>query len=516
MPALSRAARTLLIGAAALLAACAPFQRRESSAPTSAASPTTVGPLFDRVADLQLRPGQSSYRLLRSNSAELLMRMRTTDAAVRSLDLMYYAWDNDSSGQLLTSELLRAADRGVRVRLLVDDAPVRHLDAVMAVIDSHPNLEIRNFNPLRTRDWLPGNICEMFFTGLRPNARMHNKAWIADGHVALVGGRNVGDAYFDLGEEFNFRDLGVLVMGAAVAQASVDFEGYWNSPMAIPLAQIHAKPLSQTLADTQSELERVRSDELSQSPLKEWIADGRVGEKKLVGVGDAIGASVQIITDPPNKGKLPKQPLVGVAEAVKRLGDQAEHEFILMSPYFVPGRAGARWLAAMVARGVAVTVLTNSLDATDVPMVHGGYARYRKQLLRAGVRIHELKPTALTGPARGLLGGSSRSSLHTKAVVVDGRFALIGSYNFDPRSTWINTEMAVLIDDASFAEQVRTDFRHALNPQRSYALTLQGQRLQWTDIHDGQERTQDREPSSSAKRRALAMLARLLPIESQL
>ena len=193
----SRSARLLLACAALLLGACAAFQRREPQLLELALPRTTVGPLFDRVADLQMTPEQSSYRLLRSNSAELLMRMRTTDATVSSLDLMYFAWSDDDSGQLLTSELLRAADRGVRVRLLVDDAFVRHLDASMAIIDSHPNLEIRNFNPLRSRDSVPGNIAEMVFTGMRPNRRMHNKAWIADGQVALVGGRNVGDAYFD-------------------------------------------------------------------------------------------------------------------------------------------------------------------------------------------------------------------------------------------------------------------------------------------------------------------------------
>ena len=512
----SRSARLLLACAALLLGACAAFQRREPQLLELALPRTTVGPLFDRVADLQMTPEQSSYRLLRSNSAELLMRMRTTDATVSSLDLMYFAWSDDDSGQLLTSELLRAADRGVRVRLLVDDAFVRHLDASMAIIDSHPNLEIRNFNPLRSRDSVPGNIAEMVFTGMRPNRRMHNKAWIADGQVALVGGRNVGDAYFDLGEEFNFRDLGVLVMGAAVPAASLAFDGYWNSPMAIPIARIHPQPLTGSLAEAQAELERKRQAVLSASPMREWIADGRVGEKRLVGVGDPIGAAVEIITDPPDKGRMPARPLVGVAAAVRRMGDQAEHEFVLVSPYFVPGKDGARWLMDMAARGVAVSVLTNSLDATDVPIVHGGYSRYRKRLLRAGISIHELKPTSAASRIRRLLGGYSRSSLHTKAVVVDGRHALIGSYNFDPRSTSINTEMAVLIDDPVFAASVLADFQQAMDPLRSYRLSLRRNRLIWTDIDAGHQRVQDREPSASASRRLQAALASLLPIESQL
>ncbi len=515
----SAVAQWFKIGALLLLAfasACAPFKHREPYTPVSALAPTEYGPIADRVAALKLVPGQSSYRLLQSNSASLLLLMRTADAAVRSLDLMYYSWHDDVSGRLLAAELLRAADRGVRVRLIVDDVSVRHLDADLAVLDTHPNLEIRHYNPFRSRASLFGNAMEMIFTWGRPSYRMHQKAWIVDGHVAMVGGRNIGDSYFDLAQDFNFRDLGVLVTGEAVRESTEAFDEYWNSPLVIPSNVIYDKELTVTLADAQAALERERSEILSQSPLRELIASTRTGERRTVGVDDRIGDGAIMITDPANKSVLPKEPLVGVAATIRSMGDNAQSEVIIVSPYFVPGKKGARWLAGLEARGVQVKVLTNSLNATDVAAVHGGYMRYRKRLLRDGVEIHELKPSAFAPAPDETMGLRSRSSLHTKAVIVDGRHALVGSFNFDPRSTWLNTEMSVLIQDPEFAADVSGNYHAALDPKLSYRLELDGNRLVWIDEKDGQERRQIKEPSSSWKRKTLAFLARVLPVESQL
>ena len=507
---------SVLTAIGAILVACAPIQLREPLTPASALPPTQSGELAERVASLNLREGQSSYRLLQSNSASLLLLIRTAEAAVSSLDLMYYAWHDDISGRLLASELLRAADRGVRVRLIVDDVSVRHLDADLALLDTHPNMEIRHFNPLRSRDSLIGNVFEMVFSGGRPNYRMHQKAWIVDGHVALVGGRNIGDAYFDLGEEFNFRDLGVLVTGTAVEQSSAAFDQYWNSNLVIPISVIHDEPLTVTLLQAQAALERERKETLSQPPVRELLESSRTGEKRNIGVEDTIGDGAVMITDPPDKGARARYPLLGVAAEIRTMGERARRELIIVSPYFVPGKEGARWLEALEARGVQVSVLTNSLNATDVAAVHGGYTRYRKRLLKAGVEIHELKPSALGPGPRHTLGGSSRSSLHTKAVIADARYSMVGSFNYDPRSTWLNTEMGVVIDDPFFAERVRTDYRQALDPRRSYRLALEGTRLVWIDNSEGKERRQYREPSSSWKRRGIAILARLLPVENQL
>ncbi len=507
---------SILAAALLCLSACAPFQPREPRLSVQALPPTTSGPIAERVARLNLRTGESSYRLLQSNAASLLLLVRTAEAATSSLDLMYYAWHDDVSGRLLAGELLRAADRGVRVRLLVDDISVRHLDADLALLDTHPNFEIRHFNPLRSRDSLVGNAFEFLFSGGRPNSRMHNKAWIVDGHIAMVGGRNIGDAYFDLGEDFNFRDLGVLVSGVAVQQASRSFDEYWNSPLVIPVRQIHTDEPAGTLADAQAALERDRETALAQGPLRELIESTQPGQARVDGINDTVGDGAAMITDPPHKGGLERTSVVGVAAEIRRMGDRARRELILVSPYFIPGKDGVRWLADLEARGVQVSVLTNSLNATDVAAVHGGYARYRKHLVRAGIDVYELKPSAAVPVASAGMTGSSRSSLHTKAVIADARHALVGSFNYDPRSMFINTEMGVLIDDPYFAERVRTDYRQAIDPSHSYRLALEDNRLVWIDVADGRERRQYREPSSSWRRRGIALLARMLPIEDQL
>ena len=502
----------LLLALAA--SACAPL-RVQGLAPQTALAPAQRGPIAERVGELGLAPGQSSFRLLRSNADALALKLRTARLAARSLDLQYYMWQNDASGRLLAAELLRAADRGARVRVLLDDTYVRTLDAQLMALDAHPNLELRVYNPYRTRSSRIGNVLEFVFTGFRPNHRMHNKAWIADGQVAIVGGRNIGDEYFGLHEGFNFRDLGVLMTGAVVAEAEADFDRYWNSPMVLPLAALPPRADSPTLAAAQSTLEDERDQTLASEALRQVLA--RPGLRAdLQDQGQTlVGDAIHVISDPPDKWLQRGDQLLGVAQALRQLIDSAEHEVVLVSPYFVPGRRGLRWLQALEARGVRVRVLTNCLNATDVAAVHGGYARYRRALLRAGVEIHELKRSSAL-PLESSFRGSSRASLHTKAVIVDGRAAFVGSFNLDSRSTWINTEMGVLIDSAAFAAQVRADYLANLTPERSYRLSLEGTRLVWTDVQNGQPRRQYREPTSSWSRRIIALLARVLPVERHL
>lgn len=496
------------------LCACAPLRVQPPLTPELALVPAGDGEIARMVDSLQLPPGASSYRLLRANADALALKLRTARLATRSLDLQYYMWQNDASGRLLAAELLRAADRGVRVRVLVDDMYVRKLDADLMALDAHANLELRIYNPYRTRDSRVGNVLEFVFTGFRPNHRMHNKAWIADGRVAMVGGRNIGDEYFGLHEGFNFRDLGVLMTGAAAAQASREFDRYWNSAIVIPLALMPRRSDGPTLRAAQATLETEMEQTLATEALGQVLARPNLSAD-LRDPATSIGSGVRVISDPPDKWLQRSDQLVGVARELQQLIDRAEREVILVSPYFVPGRRGLRWLAALEARGVQVRVLTNCLNATDVAAVHGGYARYRRALLKAGVEIHELKRSSVL-PLESSFQGSSRASLHTKAVVVDGRTAFVGSFNLDPRSTWINTEMGVLIDAPEFAAQVRADYLANLVPERSYRLSLEGRRLVWTDVQNGQPRRQYSEPTSSWSRRIIALLARVLPVERHL
>lgn len=499
-----------------LLPGCAPMTARSPQIDAHAAAPAQTGEIAKVVAAIGLKPGESSYRLMQSNADALALRVFTAQQATSSLDLQYYMWLNDGSGRLLASEVLRAADRGVKVRVLVDDMYVRKLDSDLRALDDHPNLELRIYNPYRTRGSRIGNVLEFIFSGMRPNHRMHNKAWIADGRVALVGGRNIGDEYFGLHEGFNFRDLGVLLTGAAAEGASRSFDQYWNSPIVVPLTDlIDAAEPGPTLAQAQAALEEERALLLASEPLQAVMSGADLAAHLERGAGRLLGSAAHVSADPPDKWQQRSEHALGVAADLRQMIESAKHEVVLVSPYFVPGAKGSRWLAALQARGVQVRVLTNSLNATDVAAVHGGYARYRRRLLRAGVQINELKRSAglrLESAFR----GSSRASLHTKAVVVDGQIAFVGSFNLDPRSAWINTEMGALIDDPRFASTVRADYLLATAPEHSFRVTLEDHRLVWTDVHHGQVRRQYLEPTKSWSRRIIAFLARVLPLERQL
>ena len=509
---LRRVATALLL---ACLCACAPLLPREPHQSEAALPAARSGSIADGVAQLQLQAGQSSYRLVHSNQDALALQLQTARLSSTSLDLLYYMWLNDRSGRLLASELLRAADRGVRVRMLIDDNYVRHLDHDLAALDQHANIELRVYNPYRTRRSSLGNVFEFVFSGFRLNHRMHNKAWIADGQVAIVGGRNVGDEYYGVGTAFAFRDLGVLLIGAAAHQASVGFDDYWNSTIVIPLEQLPDQRPVPNLDSARQALEADRAVTLDQDAFQSALNADTLRADAVSGARRFIGERVSVLIDPPDKWKQRDDHLIGVAADLRSMIDQARQEVILISPYFVPGGKGLRWLKALRARGVRIRVLTNSLNATDVAAVHGGYARYRRALLRAGVEIHELKRFTV-GRLESPFRGSSRASLHTKAVIVDGRSAFVGSFNLTPRSTWINTEMGVRIDDADFAAGVRSHFEQNLLPQYSYRLSLERNRLVWTDVQNGQPRRQFREPTSSWSRRIIAFLARVLPVERHL
>jgi putative cardiolipin synthase len=505
--------RVLLLGIS--LAACAPMQVREPRSIDSALPSATTGPIAAAVAAIGLREGETSYRLTQSNTDALALQIRSAQLARVSLDLKYYMWLNDVSGRLLASELLRAADRGVRVRVLLDDNYVRTLDLDLAALDSHANLEVRLYNPWRTRGSKVGNVFEFVLSGFRLNHRMHNKAWITDGLLAIVGGRNVGDEYFGLHEEFDFRDLGVLLAGHAVLAASADFDRYWNSPIVIALATIPKRDGGQTLAQVQQILELERAAALASpefAPVlaaQDLVVEVRSRQSRLV------SDRSQVINDPPDKWQQRSGQFIGVAAGLRTVIDSAQQEVILVSPYFIPGREGMDWLRGLRERGVRVRVLTNSLHATDVPAVHGAYARYRRRLLNAGVELFELKQTSPTR-AHSSFRGSSRASLHTKAVIVDGRVAFVGSFNLDPRSTWINTEMGAMVDDARFAEIVRANIERSLAPDHSYQVSLEHDQMVWSDQHRGQPRRQFREPPSSWSRHFVAFLGGVLPVEEQL
>jgi len=492
------------------------FARRARGEPSYALPLTGAETRLDREVStlMEKATGANGLVLLSDNLDAFAVRAQAARHAGRSLDLMYYIWNSDLTGRLLAREVLAAADRGVRVRVLLDDINTRGRDAVYLAFDHHPNITIRLFNPSRGRDGTLRRGVEMALRAFSLNRRMHHKAWIADGRLAVVGGRNVGDEYFDAAEASNFRDLDVLLLGAVVQQTERVFDDYWNSAAALPIRALTSNH-DDTLAAIRARLEAQAASEAAR-PYIDRIAD-RVNRVRAVAAPDSIHWSdrVEMVSDPPEKalGGGNDNWLIGrlvpvIASARKTLE--------ITSPYFVPGVGGTEWLTSFVAAGVDVAVLTNSLAATDVAVVHGGYARYRVPLLAGGVRLFELQPYAQVSNLS--LFGSSAASLHTKAFTVDERTGFIGSLNFDPRSVSLNTEMGVLFDEPVLVAQMRELFRKETEPGMSYRLYLTPDRkLRWEgEAAGGGLRTFDRDPEAKLGRRLLAWIVGLLPLESQL
>ncbi|MGE0503137.1 MAG: phospholipase D family protein [Rhizobiaceae bacterium] len=460
-----------------------------------------------RSAQDKVRAGLSGLGLMADSAEALAARILSARSARQSLDLMYYLWHDDRTGRLLLSEVVKAADRGVRVRLLVDDINPQRSDATYLALDSHPNIDLRLFNPAGMRN---GSLLRSFELALRLFAltrRMHNKAWIADGRVAIVGGRNIGDAYFDAADT-NFRDLDLLLLGPAVSQSGYVFERFWNSKATRPIAALHRVGAG----DPDRDLRRLRA--LTDPELCACLGGRRTIDEMLAASIDLHWTSTaRVIADPPEKalgrkrrGWLSKVLLPVIREASTRVD--------IASPYFIPGRRGSEILASLVRRGVRVSVLTNSLAATDVAAVHGAYANYRERLVAAGVRLYELRPSA--GRANMSVFGSKGASLHTKAFTVDDRFGFVGSFNFDPRSVSLNAEMGVLFEDPTLASALTAEFRRERSPHASYRLGLDGTRLTWDCDEEGAPRRYANEPEAGWLRRAIAAVVGWLPVESQL
>jgi cardiolipin synthase C len=507
------AVRMLLLAAALTLSACAltPLPRGEPAQALPLAEDTRL----DRdVGGLVLGPGESAYRLVEGAEDAFVLRMRTAQLAGRSLDVQYYMWHDDLTGRLIAGELLAAAERGVRVRVLVDDLYVQGLETPLANVDAHPNLEIRVYNPFRSRGSLLGKALELA-SDKRYNRRMHNKLWIADGRLAIVGGRNIGDEYFGAHETFNFSDLGVLLAGHAVGTAGRQFDAYWNSESAIPLTAFAQVTDSKAAVAEALAAFAAHRESAAGTPYARHL--GQLRRRGALGLHLARmhqGSDVTMLADDPAKTTRKRDRPLLMLEAVRKLLADARTEAIVVSPYFVPMRGGAEGLVSLEQRGVEVEVLTNSLAANDVAAVHGGYSRWRRKLLGGGVVLYELKP--ISGqPVESSLG-SSRASLHTKAMLIDGRTSFIGSFNLDPRSARLNTESGVVIEDVAFAKLLRTHYEEAKSPALSWQVRLDGRELVWDDVVDGRPVVLRREPEASLGRRLQAWLFRLLPLDKQL
>jgi putative cardiolipin synthase len=473
------------------------------------------------------RGGHSGVRVLQSGLDAFAARMGLVDRSERAVDLQVYILHDDVTGRWLLARLLAAADRGVRVRLLVDDLGTSGLDQLLSALNGHHAIEVRLFNPFhRGRLGRFARIADGFLRFGRLSRRMHNKLLVVDGAAAVAGGRNVGDAYFDAHERVNFADMDLLAIGPVVEQLSESFDTYWNSRFAVP---IHAWPALRTGA---AQLGRVREElvahETAQqsSPYAELL---RNGDLARFAIEDRIRfdwAPVRAAADRPEKITAPRSQRAGTLlnALFEELLPRARSELLVTSAYFVPQRVGTRALSGLAAAGVRVRVLTNSLAATDVALVHAGYARWRRRLLRAGVELCELRPRALLHMAaerRGLLGSSS-ASLHAKTWILDRERIFVGSLNIDPRSVALNTELGLVVESPELSRRFAERFEAACGLEASWRIELGPpgsagpRRLAWVGTEDGRTVRHAREPETSWLLRAFVWLAGFLPIEGQL
>jgi putative cardiolipin synthase len=502
--------RTRVLALALALAGCAELPPLDGRIASSAFSDTADTPLGRAMAPLvAAHPGKSGvYGLLDAGGA-FTARAVLADAATRSLDVQYYIWSNDISGAMLFDALRAAAARGVRVRLLLDDFGTSGIDATLAQLDAHPNIEVRLFNPFALRRMrLLGYLTEFS----RLNRRMHNKSFTADGQVTIIGGRNVGDKYFDAGGDVLFADLDVLAIGAVVAPVSNDFDRYWNSASAYPLGLI-VKP-DPDGAVAVAEAAAVDGGRPA-AALQLARRDSTLLPELVARTLPLEWADTRLVSDDPAKALQREAQGSGVESQLRQMIGTPACNFDLVAPYFVPGPGVTDELVALARAGVAVRVLTNALEATDVAAVHAGYAKWRKPLLQAGVKLYEMRRSWPLEDRRHRPGPliSSGSSLHAKTFAVDGTRMFIGSLNFDPRSINLNTEMGFLIASPAMARQLKERLDTGL-AERAYEVRLAPDgALYWVERKQGAVIRHDTEPGASVWRRLGVRILSWLPID---
>ncbi len=497
------------------LAACTSLQPRPEL-PAESALPPGQDSQLDRISGTAeaAHEGQSGFLLLREGPEAFAGRVLSAQLAGRSLDIQTYIWHADLTGIYIADQVLRAADRGVHVRLLVDDMDARAKNIGFAALSAHPNIDIRMFNPFVSRSGTLAYIGEGLTSFGRINHRMHNKTWIADNRIAIAGGRNIGNEYFGAGEDVNFVDLEFLMIGPVVRDASASFDDYWNSASAYPMEMLAAKDVTEAALLRLRDQLAAHREEAERSPYASGLHENSDVRRLVAGDLQLEWSRVyRFVADDPAKVTMAKRDAqrshVGAALMAAMQASQSQSSII--SPYFVPGKAGTARLVGDAQSGKQIRILTNSLIANDVAAVHGGYSAYRKDLLRGGVQLWELKPEE-GRKADSSFFGSSGASLHTKAMVIDRRVVFVGSYNLDPRSTWLNCEQGVLVESTVLAEQIEKIFATQTSAAHAWHVTLEDDKLSWTD---GKE-TFDSDPKAGFGRRFQAWIARVTGLESQL
>jgi putative cardiolipin synthase len=469
---------------------------------------TSLGQQFNALE--KANPGKSGFGLLRYGRYAFSTRLALIDMAEKTIDLQIYIWENDETGLILGERLLQAADRGVRVRLLVDDMGFGGTDEGMGAVDSHPNIEVRVFNPFANRD---NSMWDFVFDTNRVNHRMHNKMLVADNSFAVIGGRNIGNHYFGVNPDTNFRDMDIVAAGPVVRDISSVFDHFWASEVAVPASVLIDRTFSEKDLEKQIQSMRDRID-AGNYP---YPVDMEVEASRAImaqAENQLVWAPGLIVWNSPEQSMDDEQGSEMITALWRKLGN-INQSFTIESAYFVVGDRGVDTIKGLIDRGVDVRILTNSLASNDVLAAHAGHASYRKALIESGAEIYELR--ADSGVIKKNWSGESRSGLHTKAMVFDDESVFIGSFNLDPRSANINTEAGLYVESPALAKQLLTYMEEGIAPENSYRVTLDEKGdLVWTTIIDGNEVTYDKDPLSTFGQRFTAGFIQILPVESQL
>jgi len=518
-----------LLAAAALLilSACASLPKDITRTATHTLQDTADTRLGRDITPLIAEhPEQSGIHLLHKGMPAFIARLALIEAAERSLDVQYYIWHDDLTGKVIHQKLLAAANRGVRVRLLLDDLDTVGKNQILHTLDFHPRIEIRVFNPFVNRE-----IRTLEFVGSlsRVNHRMHNKSLTADNQATIVGGRNIGDEYFDATPDVGFTDWDVIAVGPVVNEVSGAFDEYWNSEWVYPLSAFNPeKPVTAESLAVYETAAQGFIEQASQSAYAEALRETSIAELAHVGELPFVWGPSILIYDHP--GKVDSKEIdseTHIGPQLAKVLDKSAQELIIISPYFVPGDEVVEFFGDLVKRGVKVRILTNSLAANDVPLVHAGYMRYRSALLRSGIELYQFKPTVNDDGKRERKNnqyvGSSRASLHAKAFAVDQRYLFVGSFNLDPRSIALNTEMGIVFEAPDYATALSKAFDE-LGEVKAYRLALQEnpsgkskpEQLVWYSQEDGEQIIHTKEPETSWWNRFVAGFMSLFVPESQL
>jgi cardiolipin synthase C len=503
----------LLILAVVLFTDCASVSK-DYPRPPSTAFPdhasTAIGAYFETAA--AAHPGQSGFAILPDGGRAFTARIAMTELAEKTLDLQYFIWDADTTGRILAERLLRAADRGVRVRILVDDLNLKGRDAAVAALDAHPNIEIRLFNPFAHRS---ARLLDFIADFSRVNHRMHNKLFVMDNAVAIVGGRNIGNHYFEVHQQVNFRDLDVVAGGPVVREASGVFDHFWNSAWAVPIRAMVDRPATEADLREAAQTSRQRiAEEPYPYPLDQDVASLK---SELMAIFDQFiwAPGHMIFDDPEEITKYGRT--TTMTEGFYRRIERLNSELLIEVPYLVVRKPGLEAVKRLRDRGIRIRVLTNSLASNDVLAAHAGHAEHRDELIAAGVELYELRSEPAVKKRTLFLSGSDRSTLHTKAMVFDRKDVFIGSLNLDPRSGDINTEAGLYIESPELAAQVIAYMDEGVLPQYTYRVLLDGDGdLYWVTETDGKTERYDHDPNSTAWQRAKVRLIRMLPVMNQL